>query len=284
MRIFDMKFTLPSFSKLFAAFLICAEGTFAGVALAAGGGGAHLNASPHESRDAASLQRGAQLYVNYCQGCHTLQYQRYNRLTDIGLTEKQILDNLMLDKSKKIGETMTNSMKPADAKAWFGATPPDLSLIARSYGTDRLYSYLRGFYRDDSRPTGWNNIVSPNIGMPHVLADLSGNTTLSTQLFDDHGAANKAAVLNKGLWKIEDTKGADGKVKAALMSVAPGTPGKLSPQAYDAAMADLVNFLDYVAEPYKRDRIAIGVWMMIFLGLLAMPAYWLKAEYWKDVK
>lgn len=254
------------------------------LALAAGGGGVNLNASPHDPRDAASLQRGAQLFVNYCLGCHTAQYQRYNRLTDIGLTEKQILDNLVLDKSKKIGDTMTNSMRPADAKSWFGAVPPDLSLIARSYGTDRLYSYLRGFYRDDSRPTGWNNLVSPNIGMPHVMSELSGTYKLITESFDSRAAADKVAVLNKGLWKIEDVKGADGKVKTVYSAVVPDVPGKLSPQEFDAAMADLVNFLDYVAEPYRQQRIAIGVWMLIFLGLLAFLAYWLKAEYWKDVK
>jgi ubiquinol-cytochrome c reductase cytochrome c1 subunit len=263
---------------------VCAVGTFGAALAAGGGGGTNLNVSPHDRRDAASLQRGAQIFVNHCQGCHTAQYQRYNRLTDIGLTEKQILDNLILDKSKKIGETMTNSMKPADAKTWFGAVPPDLSLIARSYGTSRLYSYLRGFYRDDSRPTGWNNIVSPNIGMPHVLADLSGTYKLNTQAFDNYTAAKQVAVLNKGLWKIEDVKAADGKMQTVVSSVVPDVPGKLSPQEFDVAMADLVNFLDYVAEPYKQQRIAIGVWMLIFLGLLAGIAYWLKAEYWKDVK
>jgi ubiquinol-cytochrome c reductase cytochrome c1 subunit len=261
---------------------VCAVSTF-GVTAAAGGG-PNLNASPHDRRDAASLQRGAQIFVNHCQGCHSAQYQRYNRLTDIGLTKEQILDNLVLDKSKKIGDTMTNSMRPADAKAWFGAVPPDLSLIARSYGVDRLYSYLRGFYRDDSRPTGWNNLVSPNIGMPHVLADLSGTYKITTQTFDDHATAGQAATLNKGLWKLEDVKGKDGKVQTVLSSVVPDVPGKLTPQEFDAAMADLVNFLDYVAEPYKRQRIAIGVWMLIFLGLLAGVAYWLKAEYWKDIK
>lgn len=261
---------------------VCAVGTF-GAALAAGGG-ANLNASPHDRRDAASLQRGARIFVNHCQGCHTAQYQRYNRLTDIGLSKEQILDNLVLDKSKKIGDTMTNAMRPADAKAWFGAVPPDLSLIARSYGVDRLYSYLRGFYRDDSRPTGWNNLVSPNIGMPHVLADLSGTYKITTQTFDDHATAGQAASLNKGLWKMEDVKGKDGKVQTVLSSVVPDVPGKLTPQEFDAAMADLVNFLEYMAEPYKRQRIAIGVWMLIFLGLLAGVAYWLKAEYWKDIK
>jgi ubiquinol-cytochrome c reductase cytochrome c1 subunit len=270
---------IKKISTFFAAF--CAAGISA-LALASSGG-ANLNVSPHEPRDAASLQRGAQLFVNYCQGCHTAQYMRYNRLVDIGLTEKQIIDNLILDKSKKIGDTMTNSMKPADAKAWFGAVPPDLSVITRSYGTDRLYSYLRGFYRDDSRPTGWNNIVSPNIGMPHVLADLSGTYTLKSQTFDDHGAAGKVASLDKGLWRMEDAKGADGKIKTTFASVQPDVPGKLNPQQYDAAIADLVNFLAYTAEPYARDRKAIGVWMLFFLGLLAFFAYWLKSEYWKDI-
>jgi ubiquinol-cytochrome c reductase cytochrome c1 subunit len=274
---------IKKISTFFAAFCAAGIASISSVAYAAGGG-ANLNVSPHEPRDAASLQRGAQLFVNYCQGCHTAQYMRYNRLVDIGLTEKQITDNLILDKSKKIGDTMTNSMKPSDAKAWFGAVPPDLSLITRSYGTDRLYSYLRGFYRDDSRLTGWNNIVSPNIGMPHVLADLSGTYALKTQTFDDHGAAGKVASLDKGLWRMEDTaKGADGKAKTILSSVQPDVAGKLNPQQYDAAIADLVNFLAYTAEPYARDRKAIGVWMMIFLGFLAFLAYWLKSEYWKDV-
>ncbi len=267
--------------KLLATLAICAAGMSA--VANASSGGVTLQPSPHDSRDAASLQRGAQLYVNNCQGCHGIQYFRYNKLMDFGLTEKQVMENLMLDKSKKIGETMQTAMKPADAKAWFGAMPPDLSVITRSYGADRLYSYLRGFYRDDSRPTGWNNIVSPNIGMPHVLADLSGIYALKTVTFDDHAKAGQAATLTKGLWQMQDIAGADGKVTTKLMSVQPDVPGKLNPQEFDSAMADLVNFLSYVAEPYKRDRVAIGVWMMMFLTLLAFVAYWLKSEYWKDI-
>jgi ubiquinol-cytochrome c reductase cytochrome c1 subunit len=263
--------------RLFATALLCTASLTAMSALASGDG-LHINKSPHESREAASLQRGAQLFVNYCQGCHSAQYMRYNRLTEIGLTEKQIIDNLILDKSKKIGDTMTNTMTPANAKAWFGAMPPDLSVIARSYGTDRIYSYLRGFYRDDSRPTGWNNIVSPNIGMPHVMADLSGTYALKTETFNNHGEAGSAGVLNKGLWRQEEHNG-----KTVMTSLVPDAPGKLNPQEYDAAVADLTNFLAYVAEPYKQSRIAIGVWMMFFLTLLGFVAYWLKSEYWKDV-
>jgi ubiquinol-cytochrome c reductase cytochrome c1 subunit len=264
---------MKKLKSLFALLALCAAGM-----VAASGGGVHLNSSPHEERDAASLQRGAQLFMNYCSGCHTAQFVRYNRLTEIGLTEKQIIDNLMLDKSKKIGDTITNSLTKDNAKAWFGAVPPDLSVISRSYGADRLYSYLRGFYRDDSRPTGWNNLVSPNIGMPHVLADLSGVAVLKTQSFDKASDADAAGVLNKGLWSMASHDG-----KTTLSSLEVSAPGKLNPQQYDAAIADLTNFIAWIGEPYKRDRVAIGIWMLIFLTFLAFIAYWLKAEYWKDV-
>ncbi len=219
----------------------------------AAGAELHLDRAPNKADDMAALQNGAKIFVNYCLNCHSASYMRYNRLTDIGLTDTQIKDNLMFT-ADKVGEPMTIAMKRAEAKAWFGAAPPDLTVIARARasefgsGADWLYTYLRSFYRDESRPTGWNNVVFENVGMPHVLWELQG----------------------------EQVMGADHKLKLVQ-------PGMLKPQEFDAAMGDLVAYLKYMGEPVAEFRKKLGVVVLIFLAVLFVFAYALKREYWKDI-
>ena len=216
--------------------------------------GAKLDHFPTEKlSDAASLQVGAKLFVNYCLNCHSAQSMRYNRLTDLGLTEDQIKQNLLFS-ADKVGELMKIAMPAKDAKGWFGATPPDLSVIARARssesgsGADWLYTYLRGFYRDETRPTGWNNIAFPSVGMPHVLWELQG----------------------------EQVMGADHKLTLAK-------PGKLSPKEYDDAVGDLVAFLVWMAEPQAQFRKHLGIAVLLFLGVFFVVAYAMKRAFWKDI-
>jgi ubiquinol-cytochrome c reductase cytochrome c1 subunit len=207
--------------------------------------------------DAASIQRGAKVFVNYCLNCHGAQYMRYNRLTDLGLSEQQIRDNLMFA-SQKVGDTMTVAMPRSAAKDWFGVPPPDLSVIARARGADWLYTYLRSYYRDDSTVTGWNNRVFPNVGMPHVLWELQGRQVL----------------------KVEEQVGAHGAHAASLVL---DSPGSLSPREYDVLVADLVNYLVFMGEPARVRRVQTGYLVLIALGVLFVFVYLLKKEYWKDV-
>lgn len=223
-----------------------------------------LDRAPVDSRDLPSLQRGAKVFVNYCLNCHSANYMRYNRLRDIGLTEQQILDNLIFTDAK-VGDLMRIAMDPKDAKEWFGAPPPDLTVVARSRsshagsGADWLYTYLRGFYRDPARPSGWNNTVYPNVGMPHVLWELQGEQVLK-----------EVKVQAAGYMKTE--------MRPALEK-----PGTLTPVEYDRLVADLVNYLAYMAEPAADARKAVGMYVLLFLALLWALAYALKKEFWKDV-
>ena len=224
------------------------------------------------ANDPVSLQRGAQVFVNYCMGCHSLNYMRFNRLGDIGLTDKQILDQLVFT-GVKVGNLMTIGMNPKDAKEWFGAAPPDLSVIARSRaseagsGADWLYTYLRGFYRDPARPTGWNNTAFPNVGMPHVLYQLQGEQVMKTEVM----------YLPRGGGKKEDAL----KIEEPKLEIE--KPGTMTPAEYDHLVADLVNFLVYVAEPVKHFRQQLGLYVLMFLAVLFVLAYALKKEFWKDV-
>lgn len=219
----------------------------------ASGAELHLDKAPDHSRDFAALQHGAKVFVNYCLNCHSASYMRYNRLKDIGLTEQQIKENLLFT-ADKTGELMTIAMKAPDAKVWFGAAPPDLTVIARARasefgsGSDWLYTYLRSFYRDSERPTGWNNTVFENVGMPHVLWELQGDQVL----------------------------GEDHKLKLEK-------PGKLSPQEFDEMVGNLVAYLAYMGEPMAEFRKSLGVIVLIVLAVLFVFAYALKREYWKDV-
>lgn len=210
----------------------------------------------------ASLQRGARNFVNYCMGCHSAQYVRYNRLgQDLQINEQQLLDNLMFA-AQKPQETMSIAMRPDDAQRWFGVAPPDLSLIARSRGADYLYNFLRGFYMDPTRPTGVNNAMLVNAAMPHVLWQLQGT---QEAVFVDEPIAG----------------GASQKVLKEFRQV---TPGKLSPEEYDQFVRDTVNFLAYVGEPMQLERQRLGFSVLAFLLVFGILAYLLKQEIWKDVK
>jgi ubiquinol-cytochrome c reductase cytochrome c1 subunit len=210
----------------------------------------------------ASLQRGARNFVNYCMGCHSAQYVRYNRLAqDLQITEKQLIDNLMFA-AEKPQETMTVAMRAADANRWFGIAAPDLSLIARNRGVDYLYNFLRGFYLDPSRPTGVNNLVLPNAAMPHVLWELQGV---------------REAVF------VEEA-GEGGATHTVFKEFRQVTPGKLSPEEYDQFVRDVVTFLAYVGEPMQQQRQRLGMVVLAFLLVFGILAYMLKREFWKDVK
>ncbi len=215
----------------------------------------NANIDPH---DAISIQRGARTFVNYCLNCHAANVMRYNRLTDLGLTEQQIKENLMFV-TDKVGDPMTISANRKDQKQWFGVEPPDLSVVARSRGTDWLYTYLRTFYRDETRVTGWNNLAFPNVGMPHVLWQLQGVQIMKTESVEHDGrkVEHRKLVLDKS--------------------------GSLSAIEYDNLTRDLVNFLSYMGEPEKTKRSQIGVLVLFFLLLFLVPAWLLKKEYWKDV-
>ncbi|WP_137925322.1 cytochrome c1 [Cupriavidus sp. 2SB] len=223
-------------------------------------GGYPLEPAPLDTSDVSSLQRGAKLFVNYCLNCHGASMMRYNRLKDLGLTDDQIRQNLLFT-GDKVGDTMTVAMPPKDAKAFFGAAPPDLSVIARARGNDWLYTYLRTFYRDDTRATGWNNLVFPAVGMPHVLWELQGVRVPKFAEVEEHGH------------KVQKLAGWEQV-----------TAGKMSTQEYDQAAADLVNYLNWMAEPAQSRRKRLGVWVLLFLGVFAIFAWRLNAAYWKDVK
>ncbi len=220
--------------------------------MAAANEGVKLDRAPIDPNNQASLQRGAKTFVNYCLNCHSAAYMRYNRLQDIGLTDAQIKSNLMFA-GEKVGDTMTVAMQKADAKAWFGATPPDLSVEARARGADWIYSYLRSFYRDDTRPTGWNNLVYEKVAMPHVLWTLQGEQVLKV----DAKTETHRLVLDK--------------------------PGSLTLAEYDQTIADLVNYLVFMSEPYKERDKHLGLLVLAFLGLMFVLSYYLKKEFWKDI-
>jgi ubiquinol-cytochrome c reductase cytochrome c1 subunit len=219
-------------------------------------GGMRLDTAPINHTDVVSLQSGARTFANYCLNCHSASLMRWNRLMELGLTESQIKDNLLFS-GDKVGELMNVAMSRKDAKQWFGAAPPDLSVIARARGADWLYSYLRGFYRDPARPTGWNNTVYENVGMPNPMWQLQGERV-----------------------RVEQTmKG--GAVKAARYETV--RPGSLTPVQYDETVRDLVNFLVYMGEPAATSRKQIGILVLLFLLALWPLAYLLKREFWKDV-
>ncbi len=219
-----------------------------------------LDTAPVNLYDTISLQRGVHIFVNYCVTCHNAAYMRYDRLQDLGLTEQQIKDNLMFAVAKRVGDTMTVAMDKNDAKDWFGTTPPDLSLIARSRGADWLYTYLRGFYRDNTTHTGWNNTVFPRVGMPHVLHVLQGEQVLNTEV-------------------QTDALGHKHEVQKLVLE----TQGTLTPAQYDMLVADLVNYLVYMADPAKTFRIQLGIYVLFFLAIAFVATYMLKKEFWKDV-
>jgi len=254
--------------KKFLLSLLVSFGCLAG-AHANEGGFAWDKFPVEKMNDVASLQNGAKIFVNYCLNCHSANYMRYNRMRDIGLSEDQIKKN-MLFATEKVGDTMKVSLDPKQAKEWFGAQPPDLSLVARSRagengsGADYLYTLWRTFYRDDSKPTGWNNLAFPDIGMPHALWELQGQRVAKFVDEKDHHDPSKTVHRFEGFEQV--------------------TPGKLDEQGYNEAVGDLVAFLQYMSEPSQGKRVQIGVWVLLFLGLLIVFTWRLNAAYWKDVK
>jgi len=244
--------------------LVAAFGLLAGAH--ASEGGAVWDKAPNNTNDLASLQNGAKLFVNYCLNCHSAAFMRYNRLQDIGISEKQIKDNLLFT-TDKVGETMKANIDPKEAKAWFGTTPPDLTLVARSRaghggtGADYLYTYLRTFYRDSSKATGWDNLAFPSVAMPNVLWELQGERRPVFKEVEAHG--HKTEVIT-GFEQV--------------------TPGTMTPLQFDQAVGDLVNYLQWMAEPAQNTRIRVGVWVLLFLVLSVFFTWRLNAAYWKDVK
>ena len=237
----------PLLALLLASVLACASEA-----------GYRLDSAPIDPTDLVSLQSGARTFVNYCLGCHGAQYMRYNRLTDIGLSEAQIRDNLILT-GDKVGDTMKVAMTAKDGKAWFGVAPPDLSVIGRARGADWLYTYLRTFYRDPKSPTGWNNAVFENVAMPHVLWSMQGERALRV---------------------VADTQHR-GPAEYRWSRLSPGTHNEVQ---YDENVRDLVNFLVYAGEPSAASRKNIGIAVLFVLGILFILTYLLKLNYWKDVK
>lgn len=232
---------------------------------ASGEGGFGIEKAHNELKNTSSLQRGARNYMNYCVGCHSLKYVRYNRLgQDLGLSEDQLKDNLIFGVDR-INANVTSAMTKEQGAEWFSAAPPDLSLVGRSRGVDWLYTYLKSFYADDSRPFGVNNAVVEGVSMPHVLWELQGMQEAvyrSDTMIDDNGNEKQVEVLDH----LNLTR-----------------PGKMSAAEYDGFVRDTVNFLDYVGEPMKMKRKSIGMMVLGFLAIFGLLVYALKIEYWKDI-
>ena len=223
--------------------------------------GAEFPPAGNDIRNHASLQRGARNFMNYCSGCHSAKYVRYNRVAkDLGIPEAELKSNLMFT-SEKTFETIKIAMQPDDAKKWFGTTPPDLSLMARARGSDYIYAFLRSFYADPSKPTGVNNTVLAGTAMPHVLVDLQG--------------------VQQAVFRTEPGEGGVPRTEFEKFELA--QPGSLSPEKYDEFVRDTVNFLQYIGEPVESQRRDLGVWVTLFLLVFTAFAYLLYKEYWRDV-
>ncbi len=235
------------------ALLLCAGNVMADE------GGIALLQSGTDINNTDSLQRGARNFMNYCSGCHSLQYLRYNRMAEDLKIPESALPALMFTSEKAFDPI--NSAMPKDSEVWFGKQPPDLSLMARARGTDYIYSFLKGFYADKTRPWGVNNLYLPSAAMPHVLQTLQG--------------------LQKPVFKNEPD--AHGSARMVLVGVDAMTPGAMKPEEYDQFVRDIANFLDYAGEPIKAKRQSMGVYVMLFLLVFFVFAYLLKKEYWKDV-
>ncbi|UJF19085.1 cytochrome c1 [Vibrio sp. SS-MA-C1-2] len=227
---------------------------------AAGGSHVHLDQANNDLTDKASLQRGAKLFMNYCFACHSTQYQRYGRIADdLDISPKLMKENLIFDQNAKIGDLMENAIPDEMAAKWFGTLPPDLTLVARVRGADWLYTYLRSFYSDPSRPFGVNNTLFPNVGMPHALEELQGVPTLT-----------------------HDKVMVDG-VETEVTKITTDGRGELNQEEYDQSVRDIVNFLEYSGDPSQLERNAMGWWVLGFLAIFFILTVLLKKEYWRDV-
>lgn len=259
--------------------------------------GVHLDRTPDRINDMAALQNGAKLFVNYCLGCHSANSMRYNKLSEIGLTDEMIQKNLLFT-SDKIGDLMQIAMKPEDSKKWFGTAPPDLSVIARAKsqtmghsGVDYVYTLMRSFYRDTSRPSGWDNLVFPTIAMPNILWELQGPVTLDRTVVHKVEQADGSEQWQQVVSKYDEQ--GFSTIKTDLLKDYEGsavdkailTPkDKRQAATFDNNVADLANFLGWMAEPMQLQRKQMGVWILLFLGLFLVVSWRLNASYWKHVK
>ena len=252
--------------------------------------GVHMDPFPEARlKDYASLQSGARLFANYCLSCHSASLMRWNRLQDIGLDDKEIKDFLIFG-TQKVGDVMTVAMRPADAKVWFGKAPPDLSVIARARtseeysGRDYLYTFLRGFYRDASSPTGWNNIASANIAMPHVLWERQGprETTIERVGHTEKGTLRTTTVYDANGIATTTTAPVEGHGGESVdVSFKPADAAQA--RQFDSEVADLVAYLVFMTDPSAETRVRIGVWVLLFVGVLAVCTGWLNRTYWRDI-
>lgn len=236
-------------------------------ALAAGGGNVHLDKMEPDLYDKASLQNGAKLFVNYCMGCHSAQFQRFARTAeDLGIPQDVIEENLIFNSTVKYNDQMRIAMQNADASVWFGAAPPDLSLVSRLRGDDWVYTYLRSFYADDKRPWGVNNTVFPDVGMPNVLASLQGIQEKVCDPNTHNAEVDPLSGKQVGESCLKTTK-----------------EGAMSKAEFDKAVYDLTNFLAYVGEPSKLQSNSMAPWVLGFIVILFFFSYLLKKEYWRDI-
>ena len=219
----------------------------------------HLEKANIDLHDQASLQRGAKYFVNYCMGCHSLQYMRYNRMAaDLGIDEVTLRQTMLFGEAKS-GDLMENAMRAEDSLKWFGVAVPDLTLVTRWRSPDFVYTYLKSFYVDDTRPYGVNNVIFPNVGMPHVLGDLQG----VQEPVAAGGHEEGASPVVEGVKLVKQ--------------------GSMTPEQYDAMVRDITGFLTYAGEPMLLERQRIGTYVLLFLGFLFVIAYLMKKEFWKDV-
>lgn len=283
-----------SLKRLFSQALVALAVSLPLASFAAGGDEYPLDPFPvAKLNDPAALQNGAKLFVNYCLSCHSASAMRYNRLGDIGLTDEQIKSNLLFA-GEKVGDQMTVAMRPADARQWFGAPPPDLSVIARSRasgagsGADWLFTYLRAYYRDDTTVTGWNNAVFPNVGMPNVFWQLQGARAATIEEVkagaDHHFTRTITRIDTRGAASSE-TEPVEGHPHAGrTLKLSAPEGGTQSRAEFNENTADLVAYVTYMSDPTARTRTRLGVWVMLYLSLLFVAAWVLNKAFWKDIR
>lgn len=260
------------FSFFFGLFAVSSSATYAA------SGGIELESIEVDLSDKASLQRGARTFVNYCLSCHSASYMRYSRMAkDIDLTEEQVTASLMFT-TDKIGDTMSIAMRPEDAKKWFGVAPPDLSVISRAKGTDWLYTYLRTFYLDESKTMGTNNLVFKDVGMPHILWLQQGYLAKDKDT-GELVPAKRALPENLQGMKLDDFSPSSLEYKV----LAANERRHMEPYYYNLMIKDLVNFLAYIGEPSKIERLALAKWVLLYLVIFFLVAYPMKKAFWEDV-
>ena len=277
--------------KLISGLLLASGVLAGGAAQAAGGAGIHMDQFPAAKvKDLAALQNGARIFANHCLNCHGATLMRWNRLQDIGLNDEQIR-NFLIFGDQKVGDTMKVAMAAKDGKSWFGKTPPDLSVIVRARtsfdykGTDYLYTLLRGYYRDSSAATGWNNIAYPNIAMPHILWEQQGprEARIVQVSHTDKGYVRTTSVYDASGAVTRSVEPLSGHPKEGIeVAFKPADPAKA--RQYDEDVADLVAFLSFMTDPSASLRKRIGVWVLVFLVIFTGVAWWLNGKFWRDVR